>query len=249
MYCPYRSCIVSCPFFRNQHTHPLLYASMRISPQSNSVAVTTKEVKDQKPYIQANLKIPVFHGIANINIQTYINNSIQSDVLEFKRQMEEAAQEYGNKAAQNKEKFIPYTISSIYELTYNKNNIISILMTYHEYVGGLNNYIKVPYNYNITTGKSLMLKDIFTPGVDYKSLINMEIRNELINNKEKYYPETLANFKGVTEDHPFYLENGNLAVFFGFNEIAPTQAKIPIFKIPLGSFGNAIKPVFREKIV
>lgn len=245
MYCPYRSYFFSCPFFRNQHADPQFNMYMRIPPQSNAVTITTKEVKDQKPYIQANLKIPVLHGITNTNIQATINNSIQSDVMEFKRQMDAAAQEYGDKAAQSKEKFIPYIITSAYELTYNKNNIVSILMTYFEYVGGLNNYIKVPYNYDITTGKSLMLKDIFVPGVDYKSLINKEIRNELINNKQKYYPETADNFKGVAEDHPFYLKNGNLAVFFGFNEIAPTQAKIPIFNIPIGKFGDAIKPKFK----
>lgn len=249
MSCPYRPCIFSCPFYRNQPADSQFYTQMRISPQSNPVTVATKEVKDQKPYIQSDLKIPVLQGIPNANIQASINNSMQSDVLEFKRQMEEAAQEYGDKASQSKEKFIPYKISSVYELTYNKSNIISILMIYHEFVGGLNSYIKVPYNYDITTGKSIMLKDLFTPGVDYKLLINKEIRKELINNKQKYLPETVDNFKGVTEDHPFYLENGSLVVFFGFHEIAPTQAKIPIFNIPLASFGNAIKPKFRQLII
>lgn len=245
MYCPYRLCINNCPFLRNQYINPQVYSSMRISPQSNSVTVTAKEIKDQKPYIRSDLKIPEFHGIANTNIQAYINNAIQSDVMEFKRQMEKAAQEYGDKAAQNKEKFIPYAISSVYEITYNKNNIISVSMIYHEYVQGLNSYIKVPYNFDIITGRSLMLQDIFIPGSDYKSLINKEIRNELIKNKQKYYPETVENFKGVAEDQPFYLENGYLVVFFGFHEIAPTEAKIPVFKIPLSTFGNAIKPMFR----
>lgn len=245
MHCPYRLCITSCPFIRVQHRNPQVHSSMRIAPQPNFISVITKQIKDQKPYIQSDLKIPVFQGIANTNIQTTINNSIQSDVMEFKKEMEEAAQEYGNKAAQKKEPFTPYKISTVYQLTYNKNNVISLSMIYYEYVKGLNHYIKTSYNFDTTTGKSLMLKDIFVPGVDYKSLINQEIRSQLIKNKQKYAPETSSSFKGIAEDQPFYLQNGNLVVFFGFNEIAPTEAEIPVFTIPLSHFGNAVKPRYR----
>lgn len=244
MFCPYKSCF-TCPFINEHYTYMQTYSPMRVQPPSNPITITQKEIKYQKPFIQADLKIPEFHGIANTAIQNNINNSIRSDVMEFDRQMQEAAQQYGTKAAQSKEKFIPYVISSIYQLTYNKNNLISILMIYHEYVKGLNSYIKVPYNFDIRTGRSLMLQDLFIPGVNYKTLINEAIKNELLKNKQKYAPETIETFKGVAEDQPFYLENGYLVVFFGFHEIAPTLAKIPIFKFPIASFGNAIKPAYR----
>jgi len=239
MHCPFRFCFMNCPYFKNQ------YSNLRCCQPMRILTVTPKELKDKKPYIQSDLKIPVFQGIANKNVQEYINNSIESDVMEFKREMEEAAKEYGDKAAKSKEKFIPYVITSTYKLTYNKNNIISILMIYCEYVKGSDNYIKVSYNFNTSTGKSLMLQDLFIPGSDYKSLINKEIRNELIKNPQKYYPKTSADFKGVADDQPFYLENGHVSVFYGFHEIAPTEEKIPIFKLPLSSFGNVVKPMFR----
>jgi hypothetical protein len=243
MYLPCRCCIANCPFIRNEHTTTQDYSYMRNLARPNSIIVTTKETKYENPNIQVDLKIPEIHGISNINVEKSINNSILSDVMEFKNEMELAAKENADKATADGKKFIPYRISAIYELTYNKNNIISISMVYHEYVNGLNRYIKVPYNFDVVTGKSLSLKDLFIPGVDYRSLINKEIRAQLIRNKEKYFPETIEKFKGIAEDQPFYLQNEYLVIFFGFNEIAPIEAEIPVFKIPLSHFPNSIKPI------
>ena len=243
MYLPYRYCIANCPFIRNGHTNAQAYEYIRNLAQPNSIIVTTKETKYQNPNIQEDLKIPEIHGISNINVEKSINNSILSDVMEFKNEMEQAAKENADKAAAGGKKFIPYRISAIYELTYNKNNIISFSMIYHEYVNGLNSYIKVPYNFDVVTGRSLSLRDLFIPGVDYRSLINKEIIDQLTKNKEKYFPGTIEKFKGVAEDQPFYLQDESLVIFFGFNEIAPIEAEIPVFKIPLSHFANSIKPI------
>ncbi len=247
MVCPYKFCVRNCPMLQYPYANPQFDEDMRIPPQSNPITVTTIQKNYKKPFIQADLRIPEFHGIANTKIQDYINNSIMSDVTEFSDQMSAAAQENGSNAQKNKEKFIPYVISSIYQLTYNKNNVISLVMVYYELVQGRNNFIKVPYNYDITTGKSLMLKDLFVPGTNYKQLINNEVLKQLEKNKQNYFPGTAENFKGIAEDQPFYLKDGNLEVFFGFNQIAPTAAGIPVFEIPLSSFGNALKPAFRQE--
>jgi hypothetical protein len=245
MHCPYSCCIHPCPFMEPSHGIPQSMEPLRAPTQSNSVTVTTIEKRFEKPYIKADLRIPEFHGIPDKNVEKYINNAVMSDITEFSDQLTAAAREYADKAAQNNEKFIPYVISTIYELSYNKNNIISFLVIYYELVQGLNNFIKVSYNYDIFTGKSLMLKDLFVPGADYQQLINTEIRKELIKNKQNYFPGTAENFKGIAEDQPFYLREGYLSIFFGFNQIAPTAAQIPLFEIPFYSFGNEVKTIFR----
>ena len=67
-------------------------------------------------------------------------------------------------------------------------------------------------------------------------------------NRERYFPGTIERFRGIAEDQPFYLQNGNLVIFFGFNEIAPTVAQIPVFSIPLSNFGSALKPALLRRI-
>lgn len=162
--------------------------------------------------------------------------------MEFKSQMEYAAKEAAKKARMNGEEFEPFVISSVYEVTYNKNYIISISIIYHQYINGRNSYIKTSYNFDLMDGKSLSLKDLFKEGVDYQAVINKEVRKELILNREKYFPDTLENFKGIAKYHPFYIDNNGIDVYFGFHEIAPIASEIPIIGIPFSALKNYIKP-------
>lgn len=234
---------------RNVAALNFLYARESISRNilpstNNNVTLTLKQIKDKKEYINEDLRIPILNGIKNRKIQNKINTSLQDDVMEFKRQMEEAAEEYGSKAKKEGKEFINYAISNNAAITYNKNNIISLSNLYHEFISGRHSYIRVPYNFNIDTGVPVGLKDLFKPGVPYRALINNEIRKQLIANKAIYPPEAAKNFKGIEEGHPFYLENGNIVLFFGFNEIAPTISEIPVIKLPFKAFTSSMKPMF-----
>jgi hypothetical protein len=206
--------------------------------------VTTKEIDFSSEYIKESLRIPVLSGIKDPNIQSQINNSIASDIMEFKRQMEEAAQEAGEEARKAGESFIPYIISNVYSVTFNRNNIISITILYYQNIAGKNYYIKTSYNYDLETGRSLSIGDLFWPDVDYRTLLNNEIRRRIAQNEEQYFPGTLENFTGIAEDQPFYLEGNELVIFFGFNQIAPRESQIPVIRIPLAKLSNELKPKF-----
>ncbi len=211
---------------------------------TNPIQIQTKDISYSDEYISGNLKYPEIKGLEDKEVENFINNSIQSDIMEFKRQMGEAAKETAEEAKERGEEFEPFIISSVYEVTYNKNDIISISIIYHEFINGIHSYIKVSYNFNIKNGKPLSLKDLFKSGVDYQKIIDKEVRNELILNKEKYFPDTLENFKGIAEYHPFYIDNGDVAVYFGFHEIAPVASQIPIIKIPFYKLRDYVKPMF-----
>jgi hypothetical protein len=216
----------------------------RTSSDRIPISVTTQDVNLSNNYIKENLRIPKLTGLKTPAISSQINKSIENDIMEFKRQMEESAKESEETAKKTGSKFIPYSISNIYDITFNKNNIISLTILYHEYVSGKNYYIKTSYNYDTSTGKALSIGDLFKPGTNYKEIIDNLIRKQLYQNKNQYFPGSLENFKGIAEDQPFYLEDNNLIVFFGFNEIAPLQSQIPTVKIPLSQLQNSLKPQF-----
>lgn len=230
--------------FRNDHIEQYKDTAEAVSLRiSTPVKITERHIKTSTPILISDLRIPVISGVKNANIQSNINNGIESDITEFKRQMEVAAKEQQEEYRKNGKKMKPFIISTIYQPTYNKNDFFSIAILYHELINGKNNYIKATYNYDLKNGKPLGLEDLFKPGTDYKSLIDREVRRELRNNPAKYFPGAEQSFKGIAKDQPFYLENGKLVVFFGFNEIAPTEAQIPVFKIPFSAFGDKIKPI------
>ncbi|WP_432667195.1 DUF3298 and DUF4163 domain-containing protein [Wukongibacter baidiensis] len=210
--------------------------------RTNPIQIKTQEIHYSDEYIKADLKYPEIDGLEDKKVQSFINNSIKNDIMEFKNQMERAAKEAAEEARRNGEEFKPFVISSVYEVTYNKNNLLSISIVYHQYINGRNSYIKTSYNFNLMNGESMSLKDLFKEGVDYRSIINKEVRKELILNREKYFPDTLENFKGIAEYHPFYIDDNGIDIYFGFHEIAPIASDIPIIHIPFSALRNYMKP-------
>jgi rubrerythrin len=216
-----------------------MYLQMR-----NPVTAETKPVKSKSNTIEFDLRIPVIKGLNNQNVQRQINNAIESDIEEFRNQMQHAAEEGSALAKSQGKSFIPYIASTNYSVTYDKNSILSISILYHEYVGGKNVYIRAPYNFDIRNGKSLGLREIFKPGVNYREILNREIRRQLQSNPSIYPPDAAANFKGIAEDQPYYLEGDNLVVYFGFNQIAPTVSEIPVIRIPISRVKPQLRPEY-----
>jgi hypothetical protein len=220
------------------------FANLRTPADRNVKAVTTKDININNKYIKGNLRIPQLSGTSNQPVFNEINKNIENDIMEFKRQMEASALESEEEAKKKGIKFTPFSISNVYNITYDKNNILSLTILYYELVGGKNYYIKTSYNYDTGSGSSLSIGDLFKPGTNYKSLINTIIRKQLSQNKNLYFPGTLENFKGIADDQPFYLDDNNLVIFFGFNEIAPLESQIPVIKIPFSQLRNSLNPRF-----
>lgn len=234
LYCPYNYIC----FLNNNSAN-----YFRLPPQ-NQVYIETKRIEAREEYIIEHLRIPVFKNMENKDIQKKINNSIESDILEFKKQMEEAAKEAYERAKREGREFEPYVISTIYELTYNEDDIVSISIIYHEYINKANYYIRTAYNYNIESGKSLSIGDIFKESVDYISILNKAVRNYIQRNPQSFAPDALEEFEGIKIDQPFFLENKSIAMFFGFHQIAPRAAEIPIIKVPFSDLARYVKPEF-----
>lgn len=240
MFCPYK-----CYFFMNDHPghYPPRFPEAPLPEGRQTqppLKVKSKNISYKKNYIDVNLNIPVLSDGPNNKNVDYINKSVENDITEFKNQIEEGAEHDAQEAKKKGKTMQPYRASNVYEITYNKNGIISLSLLYNVLLNGLNNYVKTGYTYDLNTGKALSLGDLFRPGTNYRQILNNEIRNELAS--KKYSPSAAASFPGVAPDQPFYLRNNSLDVFFGFNEVAPASAEIPIISIPLSRLSSVLKP-------
>lgn len=225
-------CNTFCPF--------QLYRQYLIRTDINPLTVTAKDISMQNNKIHEFLQIPVLQGQINPRILNYINNNIRSDILEFKEEMETAADENAKNSINHGRPITPFEISNTYLMTYNKNNILSISIIYQQYIGGRNSYIRTTYNYDLNSGESMSLGSLFKQDVDYIGTLNKLIKEKIQINKNQ--------FKGVAKDQPYYLDNNNLVIFFRFNEIAPIGSEIPVIKIPLSELSNILKPQLLRNI-
>lgn len=236
------------PFQLTEDYSPNYYMYRHDISSGKALTATTQPLNTENYKIHEYLNIPVLSGDANPNVLKYINNNIKSDILEFKSQMETAADENAKALQQAGRPVVPFQISNNYIVTYNKNNLLSISLLYQQYINGRNSYIRTTYNYNLKNARSMPLKDLFKPGSDYISTLNSKVRLILQANPQDYYPSTASNFKGIAENQPYYLDNDNLVLFFSFNEIAPTASGIPLIKIPFSELSNILNPQLLRSI-
>lgn len=241
MICPFETYAYYCPFysFRSQKT-PQLKNKFRVP----LITSHTEEVINKNDKITEYLRVPILEGNINPQILNNMNKNIRSDILEFKNEMENAAEDNWDYNIKQGKKVVPIEISNIYTITYDKNNILSLSILYQENINNRNSFIRSSYNYDLKNGKALSLNDLFKPGVDYVKILNNAIRNEIETNQNVYFPNTLKNFKGINQYQPFYLDDASLNIYFGFNEIAPLASEIPIIKIPLSDLKEALNPAF-----
>ena len=95
--------------------------------------------------------------------------------------------------------------------------------------------------------KILTLDNLFKEGIDYKKVINEEIRmqiEELIKSDEQN--KGVYEFKGIDDKQKFYIQDDNIVVYFDLYNIAPYAAGIPEFIININKIDHMLKPEYKE---
>lgn len=213
----------------------IMTAFINLSVTASSIVnVSEKNIKKNTEAIEINLKIPVISGAPNSAAAKKINNRFYKDAVNFAAPLEkDAIKTLAESKKTGSFPFHKYSAFTTYRVKYNKNDILSIPVRYSRYTGGANGVeTQTGYTYDLKNGKLLTLSELFEKGFDYKKVISDEVFHQIKANSEMYFPETIKNFKGIDPNQPYYLEDGNLVVFYGPFEIAPHAYGIPEFKIP-----------------
>ncbi len=195
------------------------------------------------PYLQIKEKY-IEKEKENINVINKINNEIYNYIVNFKDNIEKQSEEYKQEYESSyKDSSLPkfvYEAYSEYDVTYNKDNLISIPILTYEFTGGAHGMsVLKSFNYNLKSGQELKLINIFKDNISYKSVINSYIKHEIEKNKDLYFTGK-DGFKGIDDNQEFYLENDKLIIYFQLYEIAPYYVGIPKFEIPFKEIEDII---------
>lgn len=129
---------------------------------------------------------------------------------------------------------------SKYKIT-SLQKIVSLYIDYYQYTGGAHGATtRKSYNIDELTGEILTLKDLFKEEYNYKNIIDSSIRNEINKNPDMYFSGK-EGFNGIDEKTKFYIEDGNLVIYYGQYEIAPYVAGMPEFRMPINIFEGNFK--------
>lgn len=207
----------------------------------DNINISTKAIKNADQYIEVDIKIPVIEGLGDKSIQNRINLSFEKDALDFKNIIQKQAKDGFEEAKKANYPFHTYQAYIEYKVTYNKDNILSIPVTYYSYTGGAHGMTNiVSRNINLKTGKDIALKDIFKEGINYRDIIKQEVVKQIKLEPEIYFEDAVKTVEESNEEFSFYIEDGNIVVYYSLYSIAPYASGIREFRIPFEVFKDGI---------
>lgn len=205
--------------------------------KKEAVKIKTDKIEYENNYVKCDIEIPVVEGINNKSAESKINKLFSDGINSFQKQLEKDAKESYESSSKEAIEFRKYAANSKFKVSYNKNNLLSITITYYSYTGGAHGmaYNK-SYNIDLNTGNEAFMEDFFSKDEDYRNIIINNIDKQMKNDPDKYFPDANTNVRKISQDQDFYIEDGNIVVYYQLYEIAPYCCGMPEFKIPFSQF-------------
>lgn len=229
----YKTCIEGCentPLNEESKGKGVQIESKELNYSNDKVEVNIKFPKIQwKGELKGNSRIEA--PIIKEDIALKINKEIEDYTMAFKNNIEKGAAKYKEKCDNSGNKFNVQVAKSDYKVTYNSDNILSILIEYYEYTGGAHGMTyKINFNYYIDTGDKINLSSLFKEGFNYKEKIDESIKESMSKHPEIYFED---KFQGINDDTSFYITKEGVVIYFPLYEIAPYSTGIPEFTLSL----------------
>lgn len=199
----------------------------------------TKSVKLQTKQVDIQMEIPVFEGLKDKKYEAQLNDIIMRHAMKDKENVEKEAAQFAEEAKKNGWEMHPYELMVSYNVTAN-GGIVSLAVDTYTYTGGANGISRTDY-YNISNqaeAKNIQLSNLFKENVDYKKLLNQEIKKQISEHPEKEQ----FTFTSISDTQSFSIEHGNLVIHFAEYEITPGYMGEPRFEIPIYTLKNDLLP-------
>ncbi|HZK18264.1 MAG TPA: DUF3298 and DUF4163 domain-containing protein, partial [Clostridia bacterium] len=173
-----------------------------------------KEIQTEDELVVYKVRVPEFAGLADLDFQGQLNETILDRALEDVETVESQAEEFAVLA----EIFIDFDVKS-------SGDILSLVVNNYMYTGGANGITRID-TYNIDTKNCVILgiADLFKPASEYEEVINKGIRAQI---KDKVENEDATFFTGedgfvtISDEQDFYIEDNDLVILFQKYDIAP----------------------------
>ena len=182
--------------------------------QALPVSIQTMVIKQQG----TNIYYPQVIDLQDNNVQQSINRTISELVQSL------AQQQYQRQGTNSFTEMI-----GTFEIKTNERNVLSLSLAnyaiaYH-HANGLT--LMGSLTFDIDTGRSYKLGDLFKPGSNYVDVLSQIVQKQI---HERNIP-TLGKFPGISPDQDFYIADKSIVLYFQAIEITPHYYGLPMFPI------------------
>lgn len=186
--------------------------------------------KTEEDVYQIEAEIPLLMELNHKNIQEEYNNLFRDNILNFIEYTIEMARQNQRDFADADFSMREFVAKVDFDLK-NTSEILSIKLNYYQYTGGAHgNPYSLSYNIDLAAGEDLNLVDFLER--ENLTLIDVEefIKSEIKKDQDVYFQDEYG-FQSLEEDQCYYLEGGELVVYFQPYAIAPYSTGMPEFRI------------------
>lgn len=162
--------------------------------------VITEVYTGKAENIEVEIKYPVVINMGNKEVEEKINNII----------IEKAGINLESDGSDNED--FKETLYTGYEITKKSNDILSIYFFSSLFIEGAahpSRYID-SVTFDLETGEILELNDLFKEESDYKNILNSILKEKV----KELDLQVFNEFKGLEEEHGFYLKDNNLVIYY-----------------------------------
>lgn len=136
--------------------------------------------------------------------------------------------------AQRGDAFVPFTIDSTYEATYNSAGLLSLLRTEYANTGAPSPSLRrSSRTFLLTDGRELAVTDLLNgDDASVRQLIHQQFAAQIAQAPQNYYPSAAAALPNNAAYAQFYLAGTELRFYLPQEIIAPKAAGFPEFGLP-----------------
>lgn len=175
---------------------------------------------------KAELYVPVVGGLQNASARSAINDKI--------RQTERSLVHDQGSLSDPRAEMIGY-----FETKTNEKNVLSLSVFNYAYTGGAHGLtLQESLTFDMKTGRSYTLAELFKPGSDYMKRLSDLVRAQIAARQI----ETFEPFKSIRPDQPFYIADRSLVLYFALYEITPYAFGFPYFPISVYELSDIVNP-------
>jgi len=186
--------------------------------------------KTEENIYQIKVKIPILMELNHKNIQEEYNDLFRDNILTFIEYTIEMARQNQKDFADANFPLREFVGRVDYDLK-NSNQILSIKFNYYQYTGGAHgNPYSLSYNIDLATGEDIKLVDFLEDKKLTFSQVEDLIKSEIKKEPDLFFQEDYG-FQSLNENQCYYLEAGELVVYFQPYAIAPYSSGMPEFRI------------------
>jgi inhibitor of cysteine peptidase len=222
-------------------TAPSETAAETTEPITGMVAIETEKYEYASDYIDVKLEVPKLSGLHDSAVQDRIN-AVFDEILSAAKESVKPAEEESKAIAAEYGETLPYMTQISYGVPYNKDGILSIVISDYRYLGGAHGGdFWSPYTFDLKTGKQLSLDNLMAEDSGYRELINSSIRKEIDRRAEANELMENAEFEDIGDDPAYYLTSNAVVFYFQQYEYFPYAAGIQEFQITYADLKDMLK--------